>query len=656
MLLRCLLAVSCLTLFLLVNGEPLYDASDSILELDVDTFNGAVYNSDKAHFIEFYSSWCGACIAYAPTFKQFARRLASWKPFVQVTGVNCADDKNMPLCREHSVNGFPTIKFFKRRAADKDDGQVYQGNKYELDQMERDVAAYVQADYEKQKHKLSEIFEPVDNSKSLADMWASAGSVNFLGVAVQENPANMAWALIINFYKDRNVRIVLTRPQHPEVVKQLGADANNRFLLYRRGESTPVWTSPNDAKWSDIQDKVNELITEGQGVVVPPKTDDAANKPVAVEPQAPAPVENIDMSQYQVQLVDLKSTISYMLFQEVPRRQVIDGEDLQGLKQWIRAMSKYAPGTTPMRRLLYRMNEWLQAQGESITYDDWTKKLEEIHSDLGNPLPKKIEWLACAGSKPNLRGYTCGVWVLAHAMAAEAYKTEEHNSTFNPLEEVLEPFHQFIIRFLSCEWCAKNFRKEVVSHKLNEVSTRAEMVLWLWRVHNFVNARLVGYHSDDPKFPKRQFPPSVLCGECYDANGVFDEKEILKFLVRYYSDIRQDTIQAPPEYKVNAYKDGKLQGVASRHLNPKFAVHAEKVGKLEEAEERLRKELDASPQRQWRDIEGYENLSSYTSGSKQFYFVWLMVIGIVIVFAYCKYRRNRSKFWKTFYYHNDFKL
>lgn len=46
------------------------------------------------------------------------------------------------------------------------------------------------------------------------------------------------------------------------------------------------------------------------------------------------------------------------------------------------------------------------------------------------------------------------------------------DSTFKPLDEVLEPFHQFIIRFLSCEWCAKNFRKEVVSHKLNEVSTR----------------------------------------------------------------------------------------------------------------------------------------------------------------------------------------
>ncbi|KAK6024461.1 hypothetical protein OSTOST_09727 [Ostertagia ostertagi] len=75
---------------------------------------------------------------------------------------------------------------------------------------------------------------------------------------------------------------------------------------------------------------------------------------------------------------------------------------------------------------------------------------------------------------------------------------------------------------------------------------------------------------------------------------------------------------------------------------------------MEETEERLRKVWDASPQREWKDIEGYESLAY--NGRSQFFFVWLSVIGVVIVLAYCKYRRNRSKFWKTFYYHSDYKL
>lgn len=39
---------------------------------------------------------------------------------------------------------------------------------------------------------------------------------------------------------------------------------------------------------------------------------------------------------------------------------------------------QYAPGTTPIRRLLYRMNEWIWTVGDSLATDDWTKKLEEI--------------------------------------------------------------------------------------------------------------------------------------------------------------------------------------------------------------------------------------------------------------------------------------
>ncbi|VDK54285.1 unnamed protein product [Cylicostephanus goldi] len=204
-------------------------------------------------------------------------------------------------------------------------------------------------------HELLPIFEPVEHSKSLTDMWSNAGSANFLGVMVQENPASIAWALAMNFNNDRNIRVVLARPQHPEVSKQLGHDANNRFMLFHRGESTPVWTSPSDAKWTDIQEKVMEFVTH---VAAPAK----AEKTPAVEPQAPAPSAEIDMSQYRVELADMKSTISYMLFQdscdmfmmwlvsidkesalfvqEIARQQVVEGEDLAGLKSWIHAVSK----------------------------------------------------------------------------------------------------------------------------------------------------------------------------------------------------------------------------------------------------------------------------------------------------------------------------
>uniref|UniRef100_A0A1I7XG14 Sulfhydryl oxidase n=1 Tax=Heterorhabditis bacteriophora TaxID=37862 RepID=A0A1I7XG14_HETBA len=248
--------------------------------------------------------------------------------------------------------------------------------------------------------------------------------------------------------------------------------------------------------------------------------------------------------------------------------------------------------------------------------------------------------MACAGSKSNLRGYTCGLWTLAHTLTVEAYKNEQYNSAFKPVADVLEPFHQFIVLFLSCGECAENFDKETINHELDLVTRPEDVVIWLWRVHNFVNKRLSGSPSEDPKYPKQQFPPKKLCSHCYNETDFLDESKTFEFLKSYYSDIRQDTFKA----------------VGSRHLNPKFAVHAEKVDKLEAAENRLRKELDASPQRQWRDIEGYDGYYGKNSGRGHLYVIWLSAIGIIIVFIYCKYRRNRSKFWKTFYYHNDFKL
>lgn len=128
------------------SGESLYDKDDPILELDVDTFSAAIYGSKKAHFIEFYSSWCGACIGYAPTFKKFAKQLEKWAPLVQVTVVNCADDKNMPLCREHSVSSYPSLRYFKYNSHNKDDGMKYSGDKYDINKLAHDIAGLAQAD------------------------------------------------------------------------------------------------------------------------------------------------------------------------------------------------------------------------------------------------------------------------------------------------------------------------------------------------------------------------------------------------------------------------------------------------------------------------------------------------------------------------------
>jgi hypothetical protein len=40
------------------------------------------------------------------------RDVMAWKDIVEVTVVNCAAEINSPLCREHSIESFPTLKVF----------------------------------------------------------------------------------------------------------------------------------------------------------------------------------------------------------------------------------------------------------------------------------------------------------------------------------------------------------------------------------------------------------------------------------------------------------------------------------------------------------------------------------------------------------------
>uniref|UniRef100_A0AC34RBK3 Sulfhydryl oxidase n=1 Tax=Panagrolaimus sp. JU765 TaxID=591449 RepID=A0AC34RBK3_9BILA len=131
-----------------------------------------------------------------------------------------------------------------------------------------------------------------------------------------------------------------------------------------------------------------------------------------------------------------------------------------------------------------------------------------------------------------------------HAVTVQAYLDEKDNPNFKPVVEVLEPIHQFIYRYLSCEICAKNFHKMAVdTNALSHVTRSEDAVLWLWRAHNSANKRLSKDASEDPSYPKRQFPPDAICHDC-QQNGVFLEEKVLSFMIRYYTDIRTDGVVA----------------------------------------------------------------------------------------------------------------
>eukprot|EP00794_Sanderia_malayensis_P015846 gene15846-17444_t len=108
----------------------LYNKNDPMELLDNSTIKRSIYNSEYVWVVEFYSSWCGHCHAFAPTWKKFAREVTVWDEIVQVGAIDCAEDKNLDTCRNYAIDSFPTVKFFEAQLKNKSNvGTAFKGQK-----------------------------------------------------------------------------------------------------------------------------------------------------------------------------------------------------------------------------------------------------------------------------------------------------------------------------------------------------------------------------------------------------------------------------------------------------------------------------------------------------------------------------------------------
>ncbi|KAL3088310.1 hypothetical protein niasHT_023870 [Heterodera trifolii] len=618
-----------------------------------------------AFFVEFYSSWCGHCIEYKPHFVRFATMVKNWRASVVIAVINCADELNAPICREHSIDAFPMLKYFHVNAKGKDDAILYDGDKHNLPLVASKVAQWAKTDFDKgiapkswPKLRLEE------SGTSFSDLWAAAEkNAQFLAIVVDKETTTDAYSLMLNYAGDSRLTVSFCSPSHPIITEkfaEMGLKIPSLFVFSRQSADHPIFmsSSPIDS-WVEMQHKLDELLAPFPKNDAPPldlllgTKSDAQQQNENGSAMALEKVPKIDWNQFEVQYLDLVSALHYLLTVEVPRNPVLGNTELTALKRFVHLLRLHGPGSTSVRRLFYRLDEWLSSQHQPVVMTDkYLSTLDEIQSDLGHPIPSNTSFMACRGSKPFLRGYTCGLWTLFHLLTVQAYKERHGSPSFDPVAEVLEPIHQFVVQFLSCEICSKNFNKMAREDGLLSVHRPEDVVLWLWRGHNKVNKRLKGEASEDPHFPKQQFPPSELCSKCRAQNGDFDEQKVLRFLLKYYSEVRTDNYKPSASYTIKEFANGKVEKEANRRLNPKFKLNAEKVDKLEEVESRLRLEQEGF-KRQWKNIE--DNLEGVADRA-QLQFLWLGLFAFALIVVYFKYRQNRSKFWKTFYYMNDYKV
>ncbi|KAL4857301.1 Sulfhydryl oxidase 1 [Chlorella vulgaris] len=210
-------------------------------------------------------------------------------------------------------------------------------------------------------------------------------------------------------------------------------------------------------------------------------------------------------------------------------------EARQGLKDWMGLLA----GSHPVDRCRVGA-EGLQGALDQLWPDDAdqpTPGLSNLSICPGTPFR---DWHGCAGSTPDNRGYTCGLWELFHTLAARLPDSENSGAVW------LAAIKGFVGNYFQCTECAQHFMLHAGGEEALRVVDKRSACLWIWKAHNMVNRRLAAEDkAEDPASASHpQFPPATLCSTCrHEVQGVaeddeaiqWDEDAVYRFLLNYYS-------------------------------------------------------------------------------------------------------------------------
>lgn len=459
-----------------------------------------------------------------------------------IAAIDCADDLNTQHCRDYEIMGYPTIRYFRPHTNNLTNGEEFVRGDDEVGALRRTVITKLEST---EKAAMPPNWPDLllvpdkdalwtDRGKQLLLFWNDPATRVVL--LVIENEASFAGSeLILDLKHVRSVTVKRVLDSSAGRTAERKVASIQVFAFFRPEEnqqpSPPKSVAIDATNRQSIFDTVRRYL----------RTLDIDVPDIFSEHYAPErPKLKPQQTEDQLRLVnrayvdDLNMALRYSLFHEIPLQSSITGDKMAALRRYLAVLNRFYPSDDVTRQFLQTITSELLAF-ERITGSDFKKMVRNNGNQFEN-VPR--QWVACKGTDSTYRGYPCGLWTLFHTMTVRELVALQQPGQPVIAPEVLHAMAAYIKNFFGCADCAEHFT-EMARTIAGNVTTPVDSVLWLWRAHNKVNARLAGDGSEDPGFPKVQFPVSALCPDCHHADGTWNEMKVLDYLVRMYSNLQR---------------------------------------------------------------------------------------------------------------------